>query len=131
MSATLQGETESRSPLQELFKALAAQRIFLQEPDEIRGYLGEHPDLGRFLPVVCARTRQEFGNEVELSLAVYGDPEIEDHYLTLYVRQPVYSPDILARIRSIRGSFEEEVDDSSGWLLVTTDFRTPRCAHAI
>jgi hypothetical protein len=131
MAATLQNKAEHPSPFQDVINALAAQQVLLSTPEEIRAYLDQHADLVSVLPAVGARVRQEFGEEAELSLAVYRDPEIDDHYLMLCVRQPVYDPDILARIRGVRALFEEEWNGSSGWLLVTTDFRAPRCAHAL
>ena len=83
------------------------------------------------LPEACDRIREDFGAEAELSLDEYRDPEIDDHYLSLCVRQPVYDPDILARIRGVRASFADEWNGSAGWVLITTDFRAPRCAHVL
>ena len=59
----------------------------------------------------------------QLSLEVYHDPEIEDEYLTLYVRQADYDEHVLSTIEDIRAGYEGELAGRSGWLLVTTDFR--------
>jgi hypothetical protein len=83
------------------------------------------------LDPVCWQVRQEVGEQAELSLEVYGDPESDDRYLTLYVRQAVYEPDLLARLERVAGPFEEQLGDQSGWLLVTTDFRPPGCLHGL
>src|ERR1700730_13977472 len=79
-------------------KRLAAQNILVPNQEEIAPYLDEHAPLGKLLPKICAKLRQEFGKEVELSLELYKDPEIDDRYLSLYVRLEKYDADILQRI---------------------------------
>ena len=52
-------------------------------------YLDEHGDLSQLLPEICGQIRKQFGPEAELSLELYRDPEINDRYLTLYLRQEI------------------------------------------
>lgn len=49
-------------------------------------YLADHSALQSLLPLICERVRAEFGGDVELSLELYRDPEIDDQYVTLFVR---------------------------------------------
>jgi len=107
------------------------QQIAIPNPEEVSAYLGQHCDLADLLPALCARARNEFGFETELSLEIYQDPEIEDHYLTLYVRQPANEEKIIERIEAIAASYEEDLADKTGWLLLTTDFGPPRSKHGV
>jgi len=74
---------------------------------------------------VCATVSARFGAHAQLSLEVYRDPEIEDEYLTLYLRQQDYDRNLLEAIEDICEEYEEELAERSGSLLVTTDFRPP------
>jgi hypothetical protein len=61
----------------------------------------------------------------QIALKIYSDPEVTDEYLTLYIRQSQYSETILKSIADLRAEYEEDLTDSSGWFLVTTDFHPP------
>ncbi|HEV3116840.1 MAG TPA: hypothetical protein VGY58_07300 [Gemmataceae bacterium] len=126
MSAPSQAVPPSR-----LTQRLAALPVVIPQPEQVAGYLECHADVEDLLPLVCQSARMEFGEEVELSLELYRDPEIPDCYLTLYVRQPVYDRLIMARIESVRARYRDELSERSGWLHVTTDFRPPSTKHAI
>jgi hypothetical protein len=100
-------------------------------PDEVQPYLREHPKLAALLPAICSSARAEFGNSAQLTLQVYHDPEIEDHYLALIVRLPVYDRATMKRIDRIWEKFESELTDSPGWLTITTDFRIVKANNGI
>jgi hypothetical protein len=117
------------TPTLQLSPEFKKQQIAIPNPEEVSAYLGQHCDLADLLPALCARARNEFGFEAELSLEIYQDPEIEDHYLTLYVRQPAYEEKIIERIEA--ASYEEDLADKTGWLLLTTDFGPPRSKHGV
>jgi len=96
------------------------------QPAEVRDYLLRYPDMTDLLLSVCKMARERFGAPTQLSLEVYHDPEIEDEYLTLYVRQENYDEQILDKVESICAEYEKMIAGRSGWLLVTTDFQPPR-----
>ena len=131
MSVILQRDPGRPATVAELLATLAPLRVLQPRPEEVGAYLEPYPELARILPAIASRIRTAFGEEAELSLEAYVDPEIDDHYLTLYVRQPAYQDDLMARLRDISAAFEQELSNAGGWLLVTTDFRAPRSAHAI
>ncbi|MDQ1327006.1 MAG: hypothetical protein QG641_286, partial [Candidatus Poribacteria bacterium] len=58
----------------------------------------------------------------------YRDPEIDDQYLTLYVRQSKYEETIMDKIEEIRLPYSDELADKTGYLLLTTDFQFPKKA---
>jgi hypothetical protein len=122
-----------RRPLRKnLETALAGQRIVVRDPTAISNYLASHRDLAKILPSVCEQARREFGQDAELRLEVYRDPEIDDRHLTLYVRLPAYENNaIVARLDRVTQPFEDELCSASGYLLVTTDFRPSGTKHGI
>ena len=108
-----------------------ALRVAIPVPEEVDSYLAQFPELAVLVPEICAALRAEFGDEAELALEMYTDPEIEDRYLTLYVRQAVYDRRIIERIDRTCSAFEDRQAGIPGYLLVTTDFRSPRCNHGV
>jgi hypothetical protein len=62
---------------------------------------------------------------------MYRDPEIDDRYLTLYVRLEKYDSGVPERIDAVRRQFEQKLEQVSGDFLLTTDFRPPRGNHAV
>jgi hypothetical protein len=112
-------------------ESLVAQQVLIPHREEVGAYLDSHPDLGEILPAISAHARQEFGTQAELTLRVYRDPEINDCYLSLYVRLPSYDEAIMARLDRVSQPFEDELCQASGYLLVTTDFRPPRAKHGV
>jgi len=99
----------------------ATANVLVPRPDEVTAYLNQHPDLARLLPEICAQVRQAFGQAAELSLALYRDPEVDDRYLTLYVRQDPYGAGILEQIEAVSSRFHDSLAAVSGHLLISTD----------
>src|SRR5437764_9896619 len=80
----------ARFPAGDLLRRLTPFNVVVGCPDEVEEYLTAHPDLRSALDGICAKLRESFGPDVELALEVYADPEFEDRYLALYVRQSTY-----------------------------------------
>lgn len=112
--------------IEEVLNQLHQDWIKIPKPAGVRDYLLRYPDLTDILLFVCKVARERVGMYPELSLEVYHDPEIEDEYLTLYVRKQDYDENILDKIEDIRKQYEQNLIGRSGWLLVTTDFHPPR-----
>lgn len=115
----------------DLLCAFSASNLLTPNPDQVRDYLTQDQAFQELVLVICKRAREEFGPDTELSLELYRDPEIDDEYLTLYVRQPSYNADILDRIERVGQKFAEPLEKASGYLLLTTDFRPPRRTNAV
>ena len=109
---------------------LGADVVVPNQPD-VEGYLAGHSALQALLPRICERVRAEFGGDAELSLELYLDPEIEDRYLTLYVRQDRYDANIVERLDQLAEQFADELERCTGDVLLTTDFRPRRSSHAV
>jgi hypothetical protein len=114
-----------------ILSELSLHQILVPNPEQTQGYVLQYPGLGQLLPNLCAPVREEFGPEVELSLELYRDPEIDDRYLTLYVRETEYRPDIMERIESVRQRVNPKLEHVPGDFLVTTDFRPPRGENGV
>src|SRR5574341_1900533 len=126
MSATLITETITALPVEPLLEQLRAQGIRIPRPAEVRDYLTRYPDVVAVAGKASELASAEFAGRAELSLELYVDPEIDDRYLTLYVRQNTYDLDIMKMIERVQEGHDCELDGSSGWFLVTTDFQPPK-----
>lgn len=111
--------------------SLAAFNVRMPKPTEVKAYLAPYGELRRLLPQICAALRGDFGPTVELSLERYADPEIDDSYLTLYVRNKEYDRQFVDRIAAISSRFDEHLSVIPGHLVITTDFRLPRGENAV
>ncbi len=94
-------------------------------PGEVVEYLVQNPGLYDVVMYACSMTAEEFGSTAEITLDIFHDPESDDRYLTLYVRQKEYDDDIIARMDRICDLYESGLKNISGWLLLTTDYKPP------
>jgi len=121
----LRETTDITSQIEKLFNWLRQKAIVIRQPAVVRDYLLRYPDTIDVLPSLCRTALEQFGIGMQLSLEPYRDPEIDDEYLTLYVRQKEYDERIMDIIDEVCSAHEEELSEMSGWLVVTTDFRPP------
>jgi hypothetical protein len=101
------------TPIEETLNWLVAKGARIESPLDVRAYLRQYTDLS-------------LHNATQFSLELYRDPEIDDSYLTLYVRRTSYEPGILDSIDEINLECELLLAGIRGWLITTTDFRMPR-----
>ena len=99
--------------------------VLIVRPDQIRRYLFAHSDMMDLLLAVSNRAADCLGVRAQLSLELYTDPESDEQYLTLYVRQREYEDGIMDDIEGISEAYEALLAGVSGYLLVTTDFQPP------
>ena len=81
-------------------------------PKEVIDYLVKHRDLYDITLLACLLAENTFGNNSQISLKLYHDPEISDEYLTLYIRQEDYDPEIIDKIDAISQEYEELSSES-------------------
>ncbi len=118
-------DTALTSQIETVLTWAHSQHLLIRRPSEVREYLLDHRDMIVPLATACAATSQRFGAVAQLSLEVYRDPEIDDEYLTIYVRQGRYDDNILEVIESTWSEFEGTLVGRCGWILLTTDFGPP------
>ena len=126
MAAVLLAEPVVATPVESLLEQLRRNGIRLPRPAEVRDYLLRYPDVISSIRNACQMTIAEFAGEAVLSLELYVDPEIDDRYLTLYVRQTVNAPNLYERVQRVGESYLCEFDGTGGWFLVATDFQPPQ-----
>jgi hypothetical protein len=114
------------SEIETSLSKLRSKVVELPNSEEVRDYLLKYSDMTHLLSYVTELLREKIGWDPQLSLEVYHDPEIQDEYLTIYVRKDNYDEKFLDMIDDIGAEFEEYLIEKSGWLIVTTDFRVPR-----
>jgi len=90
----------------------------------IREYLSLFADTAEVAFHAVEAARRRFP-DAQLVLDVYQDPEIDDEYLVLYVRMPHYDDSVMERIAAAEAEYLDMLADKSGWIQLTTDFRTP------
>ena len=100
--------------------------ILIPQPSELRQYFLAHPEILDVIVAVCEAVRHKFAAPTQLSLEIYKDPEIEDEYPTLYVRQTQYDKNLLGQLKKSRSEYEQILVINNGWFLLTTDFRPPK-----
>ena len=115
-----------KKEIEDTFSELKKLGVRIPSLARVRDYLLNYSDITDILHPLCQSIRECFGCEAEISLEVYEDPEIEDEYLTLYIRTQEYSDAVIGKIRDLRKEFEEQLSRTDGWILVTTDFKNPR-----
>ncbi len=91
----------------------------------VRRYLSRYPELLAIIAQMHQHAKRELGKRSYFYLDVYQDPEIDDHYLTLNIRQTMYDDAIVETIDRIAAAYDDEIGHSHGWLLITTDFQHP------
>lgn len=60
----------------------------------------------------------------ESTLTLYQDPELNDEYLTIYVRMHQYPEHMFEKIDALLPRYQEKFTLTLGWLVITTDFVT-------
>jgi len=99
--------------------------IVIPRPVEVQAYLEHNADLYDIVLSASKNVIERFAGNAPLSLELYRDPEIEDEYLTLCVRQEHYDSDVLDKLNDISTSFDSQLCLTPGWFLITTDFQPP------
>ena len=119
---------ERKAPvvLERTLKDLVSNSVRIPRRADVSEYLRRHPDMIELVEIVSKRTAQMFSRSGQVSLETYKDPEFEDEYLTLYVRQKHYDQTVLDAINHVGTAYSGQLAEKSGWLLVTTDFQPPR-----
>ena len=108
-----------------LMEGLAREKVVVPNISEVLDYLLKYRELTYFVLFAANRARSRFKSAVQLSLEVYHDPEIDDQYLALYVRQEEYDDNIFDVIDEISEEYEDNLPKESGWFILTTDLHPP------
>jgi hypothetical protein len=111
--------------LQKKLHSLSQFDILISDQEGVSNYLIEHQDLIDLLPLVAQITRKYIGNTPQLSIGICTDLEGGENHLSLYIRMQHYSDDIFDKINAIESEYVDKLTGKSGWIIVTTDFKSP------
>jgi hypothetical protein len=131
VNVTVSDDLMESPAIRDVLKQVTNLGILLPHREGVAAYLLEHAGLANMLVELCTKVRAAFESQAELSLKRYDDPELEDQYLTLYVRQEKYSKDMIDRIEAVSADLHEQLASVSGYFLITTDFARPRGANGV
>jgi hypothetical protein len=110
---------------------LRASGVVSADWQSVEKHLNGRSNLADLISEISSACRQEFGSDAEIALELYADPEIDDRYITLYIRLKQYTSESLGQIVRLSDRFEARLQDADGYLLITTDFRSPGENNAI
>ncbi len=119
-------ENDITSQIENLILLLSENNINIPDGPSITEYLYHNFDIIEVVKNMCLEVPAYFKSETVFFLELFLDPESDDKYLTLQVRQENYDPDIMKKIDKIWDDFDEQLVGKSGWILVTTDFQPPK-----
>ncbi|GIV07346.1 MAG: hypothetical protein KatS3mg017_0548 [Fimbriimonadales bacterium] len=105
-----------------LLHQLQEMGVLLNNPDGVRDYLLRFPDMLQAVRIVI-KTAREFLPAAQLALAVHQYPDSEDEYLVVYARFKKYGENTMEQIRKTRRAYRPYIKQSSGWIILTTDFK--------
>ena len=98
--------------------------IRMPRREVVATYLGRHPDTVSVVASLAAALVREFEHEpAQIELDQYDDPEIDDHYLTFWVRLPAYDEAFMERLDKVSRTADDPLATSTGYVLITSDFR--------
>jgi hypothetical protein len=109
-----------------LLDSFQSRQVRIPDREAVGDYLLRHPDMLDLVGHATTAAIERFASDSQLSLELYCDADIEEEYLTVYVRKERYDPDIMDQIDAVAGVFRDSLAGKSGWFLVTTDFFPPR-----
>lgn len=121
-----QKKVDVNTQITQVLYKVEALDILIPDSEDVRNYLLNYPDIIDLVIPICELVKEKFKHPTQISLEVYHDPEIDDEYITIYVRQYNYDRSVMKRIEEIETKYENELIDKEGWVIVTTDFHKPR-----
>lgn len=105
------------------FLYILKERFDIQIKDEfsVLKYIGTFVNFDIDIVYAIIRIREEFGDDAEIILEL---KEIccGNTMLVIIVRQKIYSDNIMTILDKINSELEENMNEFSGWVLLTSDF---------
>lgn len=89
---------------------------------KVERYISRHQDVTHLVLGLCKATTSHFDLTARLSLQVYEDPEASDQHLLLLVQPRTRGPEVRQAIEKISAKFEDELSETSGFVLVDLDY---------
>jgi len=113
-------------PVEDILRHFRALKAKIEFPLKVRDYLYRYPEIAELSRKVSDVVYQYFDFRAQLSLEIEDDEVPDSEYLVIYIRVPEYDNSVMDRIRKIRESYYDSLNNMNGWFLLTTDFAHPR-----
>ncbi len=122
--ANMSGAESKR--VEEILNYFRNLRAVIKNPSEVRRYLYRYPEIAELSCFVSEQVYRYFDSNAQLCLDITDDDVPDSEYLAIYLRVPKYDDSVMDRIREIRESYYDSLNNTTGWFLLTTDFSHPR-----
>lgn len=109
--------------MDELFAKLES--VLIRDKERLHDYLRRYPGIGDLIEKAVKLVKARFPRS-NLELGVYQDPEIDDEYVILCIRQEYYDEGFMQRIEEVEEAIAGQLKESEGWFQLTTDFKKRR-----
>jgi hypothetical protein len=103
--------------------------IVIPTPDKLIDYLQKNPELVDILWKVSKLTSDSFPKPNEVAIEMSSGEEPSDNILVVFVRMKEYPEDIINQLDFICEKFESDLILSEGFILLTTDFQSPKYSN--
>ncbi len=105
--------------------------ISIKEIDSIRTIISQYIEYLDIFNKLFSDLEAYFLSEAndfntQILLEIFTDPEINDEYFTLYIRQFIYKDDIMTSIRDFSRKANEYIPELPIRILINTDFQPPK-----
>lgn len=107
------------------FQKMTSMGILMPDSENIFSYLLDHDQMIDFVLQACSEVFKRLGARAQLSLEFFIDPEFDDAFPILLLRQNQYEDDLLDVIKDIRNNYETKLSKLNGDFHITTDFQPP------
>lgn len=108
------------------FLEILKKKMYLENEEEITDFLlNQSLDIEEIIEpflYINKITNDIFFTETKIFIQKYDDPETEDHFIAVDLRQESYPEDFIDKIWDIREVFSGKFQDTN-WILITTDFK--------
>ncbi|HWX41368.1 MAG TPA: hypothetical protein VN345_09490 [Blastocatellia bacterium] len=96
--------------------------VSIIRPSDVSEYLVNHADLTGPVELAAADAAARFAM-ARLSLQLYQDPEIDDHYLVLTLSLDSFDENVAEAIANMHAHLATQLVNKSGWLQISPTFR--------
>ena len=113
--------TYKRPPLLEVMATL---RVAVANPDAVRNYLGEHPELPPVIAQLSNEVRQALPDVLLMLELVYDPEDSEAETLLLYLQPQQVDQPLLDNLQDWNHKVAKALTSSGAWFLVNLDLRS-------
>jgi hypothetical protein len=108
------------------FLEILKKKMYLENEEEILNFLlNQSLDIDDIIApflFINKITNNDFFEKSKIFVEKYNDPENEDQFISIRLRQEAYPEDFIDKVWALREGFSKQFQDND-WILITTDFK--------